>query len=81
MSPNKILATADDALLISRLGLTEEVDGRDPAGLRKANICIEGVSPEVVIEKENGSEEEECQQSEHISGVTPEEGHRVGLRC
>jgi hypothetical protein len=59
VSSNEILATTDDALLISRLGLAEEVDGRAPARPGKG-ICVGvGVSSEVAVEKENGSEEEE----------------------
>jgi hypothetical protein len=79
---DEILTTANDALLISHLGLTDEVDGRDPA------VYIgERVSPEVAVEKENRTEEKECQQSERISGTTPKEWHGVcwtlwvGLRC
>jgi len=66
---NEILTATDDVLLISRLGLTEEVDSRDPTRPGKG-IYFGGFSSKVV-EKENKSEEEECQQSERISGVMP----------
>lgn len=75
MSFNEILTATDDTLLISRLGPTEEVDGRAPTGPREE---IQIISPEVVVEKEDGSEEEERQQGERISGVAPEERHGVG---
>lgn len=43
---------------------------------------VPGLSSEVTVEKENRSEEEECQQSKRITGVAPEEGHRLcGTLC
>ena len=87
MSLDEILTTADDALLIFCLRLAEKVEGRDPAHSGKGVYIGERVSPEVAVEKEHRSEEEECQQSKRISGITPKEGHsvcwtsRVGLRC
>jgi len=77
MSIDEILTTTDDALLISRLGLTEEVNGRDPGRPVDAVYIGERVSPEVAVEKENRSEEEKCQQSKRISGITSKEGHSV----
>jgi hypothetical protein len=78
VSPNEILTTANDALLISCFGLAEEVDGRDPTHPGKDVQTRIGASSEVAIEKEDRSEEEKCQQSERISGVAPEERHGVG---
>lgn len=84
MFSNEILTTADDILLISGFGLAKEVNGRNPAHLGRGMIGP-GVSSEVAVEEENGSEEKECQQSERITGVAPNEGHceceawRVGL--
>jgi hypothetical protein len=78
MFSNKILTTTDHGLLISRLGLAEEVDGGDSTRLGKDGYIDVVVSSDVVVKKENAGEGEECQQSEHISGVTPEEGHGVG---
>lgn len=41
-------------------------------------MCImPGLSSEVAVEEQNRGEEQECQQSERITGVAPEEGHRV----
>ena len=45
MLADEILTTANDALLISRLGLTEEVDGRDPAHSGKAFYIGKGIPP------------------------------------
>jgi hypothetical protein len=47
-----ILTTTNDALLISRLGLTDEVDGRDPALPGKAIYVGKRVTLEVAVEKE-----------------------------
>ena len=84
---DEILTTTDNVLLISCLIVAEEVDGRDAALPGKGVFIVEGVSPEVVVEEENRGEEEECQQCERISGITPKERHDVGrslrvrLRC
>ena len=61
MFVDETLTTTDYTLLISLLGLAEEVDGRDPARPGKAVYIGERVSSEVAVEKENRSEEEECQ--------------------
>jgi len=76
---HEILTTADDALLIPRLGLTEEVDGRDAALLGSRSYIGESLSSDVaVVEKEDGGEEEERHQGKRVSGVAPKEGHGVG---
>ena len=77
MSSNEILTTTDDILLVSRFSLTKEVDGRDPTPSRRGMRVGPGISSEVAVEKKNRSEKEECQQSKRITGVAPEEGHRV----
>ena len=75
---NEFLTAADDALLISRLCVAEEVDGRDSTLPWKDSCIGIGVCSEVAVEKEDRSEEEECNQSERVSGVTPQESHGVG---
>jgi hypothetical protein len=77
VSSNEVLTATDNILLISRLGLAEEVDGRDPTRPRRGMSSGPGLSSEVAVEEEDTSEEKECQQSERIAGVAPEEGHRV----
>ena len=59
MFPDEILTTTDDTLLISCLGLAEEVDSRDPAHPVGGN-CIGVDVLTVAVEKEDRSEEEEC---------------------
>lgn len=77
MFSNEFLTTTDNGFLISRLGLTEEFDGRNPVPSGRGVWTRPRLSPEVVVEKEDRSEEKECQQSKRITGIAPEEGHRV----
>jgi hypothetical protein len=79
MFSNEILATTDDVLLISRFCLAEEVDGRNPTPAGRGMRVGPGICSEVAVEEENGSEEEECQQSKRITGVAPKEGHHEGM--
>ena len=75
MLPNEVLTTTDDILLISRFSLAKEVDGRNPTPPGRRVRIGPGVSSEVAVEEENGSEEKECQQSERITRVAPKERH------
>jgi len=75
---DKFLTTADDALLIPRLCMAEEVDSRDAALPRKDCRIGIGVCSEVAVEKEDRGEEEECHQSERVSWITPKESHGAG---
>jgi len=59
MFSNEILTTADDALLIPRLCMAEEIDSRDAALPCKDSCIGVRVSSKVAVEKENRSEEEE----------------------
>lgn len=77
MFSNEVLTTADDVLLISRLGLAEEVKGGDPSPSGRGMRVVPRLSSEVTVEEEDAGEEKECQQSDRITRVAPEEGHCV----
>jgi hypothetical protein len=65
---NELLTTADDALLIPCLGLTEEVDSRGPPHPGKDAYAGANVS-KVAFEKEDRNDD----QTERVSARVPSE--------
>ena len=75
MPSNELLTTADDALLIPCLSLTEEVDGRGPPHPRKRAYTRANVSSKVAFEKEDRNDD----QTERVSArATSEEEYGGG---